>query len=145
MGKCSLCSCDKPAVAQCLIRLAVGALFLIPGIGKFMDPAMFQGMLGSLFGWTGLLLTIGFWGVVAFEILGGLFVLAGPFIPKTLYKVSLLGLFIIMFVAFVAVTLPSGDMMGLLFHVLGLTVILSLMMTKPICPLKGCKVGSCKM
>jgi uncharacterized membrane protein YphA (DoxX/SURF4 family) len=140
-----MCCCDKPAFAQCLTRLAVGALFLIPGIGKFMDPAMFQGMLGTLFGWTGLMLTIGFWVVVVFEILGGLFVIVGPFIPKVLYKVSLLGLFIITLVAFLSVTIPSGDMMGILFHVLGLAVILSLMMTKPMCPLKGCKIGSCKM
>jgi len=137
-----MCCCDKPAVAQCLTRLAVGALFLIPGIGKFMDPAMFQGMLGTLFGWTGLMLTIGFWVVVAFEILGGLFVIVGPFIPKTLYKVSLLGLFIITFVAFLSVTIPSGDMMGLLFHVLALVVLFGLFVTNPLCPF--CSGGVCK-
>jgi|GEM_PF-1908109 uncharacterized membrane protein YphA (DoxX/SURF4 family) len=142
MGKCLSDCCDKPAVAQCLTRLGVGALFLIPGIEKFMDPAMFQGILGSLFGWTGLLLTIGFWGVVALEILGGLFVITGPFIPKILYKLSLLGLFIIMFVALFSVAIPLGNKMELLFHVLSLLVILSLFLTQPICPF--CPAGKCK-
>ncbi len=137
-----MCYCDKPAVAQCLTRLAVGALFLIPGIGKFMDPAMFQGMLGLLFGWTGLMLTIGFWVVVIFEILGGLFVITGPFIPAWLYKLSLFGLFMIMLMAFVFVMIPGGDMMGALFHVLALVVLLGLFVTNPLCPF--CPGGVCK-
>ena len=142
MSKCSPCCCDKPAVAQCLTRLGIGALFLVPGIMKFMDPAIFQGMLGSLFGWTGLMLTIGFWVVVAFEILGGLFVITGPFIPKGLYKVSLFGLFVITLVAFLSVILPLGDMMGILFHMLAMLVVVGLFVTSPLCPF--CSGGVCR-
>ncbi len=140
---CSVYCCDKPAIAQSLVRLGIGGLFLVPGIMKLMDPAIFQGMLGVLFGWTGLLLTIVFWVVVAFEILGGLFVLIGPLVPKWLYKLSLLGLLIISIVALIFVNIASGDLMGILFQSFATLMIVALMITQPLCPFcpkKGCKM-----
>ena len=140
MSKCSISSCcDRPRVAQCLTRIGVGALFFIPGIMKLMDPAMFQGLLNSLFGWTGLLAVIVFWIVVAFEVLGSLLVVAGPFIPRWLYKISLLGILFISLVALVFVQVPTGNIMPILFQGFATLVVFTLCITSPLCPFKACK------
>ncbi len=139
MSTCSSTYCDRPRVAQCLVRIGVGALFFIPGVMKLLDPAMFQGLLGTLFGWTGLLAIIVFWIVTVFEILGSLFVVIGPFIPKWLYKLSLLGILFISLVALIFVQIPTGNIMPILFQAFATLVVFSLCITNPVCPFKACK------
>jgi uncharacterized membrane protein YphA (DoxX/SURF4 family) len=109
---------------------------------KLMDPSAFQAALGGMIGVTGTVALIVAWLVIVFEVLGSVFILAGPFIPKSIYKISLLGILVISIVALVEVHIPSGDMMKIIFQSFATLVVASLSMTKPICCLKG---GSCKV
>ncbi len=144
MKKGNSASCmSRPDVALGLVRLAVGLLFLIPGIMKFNSPEMFQGMLGDMFGLTGGALMLAFWLVVLFEALGGLFVILGKLIPWQLYKVSLFGQLIILLVALFAVHIPGEMPMRepvILFHILGVASLVGLLVTPPMCPcgMTGC-------
>ncbi len=143
MKMCCSSSCgDNPALAQCLVRIGVAGLFIVPGIIKLMDPSAFQAELGGMLGLTGLVALIVVWIVIVFEVLGSVFILAGPFVPRSIYKISLLGILVISIVALVEVHIPSGDMMKILFQSFATLVVASLCMTKPICYLKE---GSCKM
>jgi len=145
---CSSCCCGhKPALALWLIRMGVGILFIVPGIMKLLNPEMFMGMLNVLYGWTGSILVIMAWVVVLFEVVGGLCILLGKLVPRAIYKLSLLGIFVISLVALLSVHVPSGDITGMLFQVFATLAIIALWVTYPMCPLgfSGCKdVDSCK-
>src|SRR3989338_10219195 len=62
---CTSCHCASYGAA--VLRIALGLLFVLPGLGKLMNPAMIAGMLGGLgfpapafFGWLLLLSEIVF-------------------------------------------------------------------------------------
>lgn len=99
-----------------LLRILLGLLFLVPGLGKLMDPAGIIGMLGGLgfpapafFGWI-LLLS---------EIVFGLAVLIGYKVKWTAWPLVL-----VLAVATITVHLPTlGTPMGpinVLFHLVGI-------------------------
>lgn len=127
--RCPLCKIYNPTFGGWILRLGVGMLFLFPGIAKIMDPAMFQDMLGAL-GWPVFL----FWVVVAFELLGAIIVLLGKILPLPVYKIALLGQFIILLMASLFVVYPTGDPVPLLFHILAMTAIVALFVSRPKCP-----------
>jgi uncharacterized membrane protein YphA (DoxX/SURF4 family) len=131
--KKSFCCCHNPALALGLVRVGVVILFLIPGIMKLMDPTMFQGMLTELFGAKGGMILFLYWLVVAFEILGSLFVFLGKLVPLKLYKISLLGLLIISLIALFLVHIPTKNIMPILFQVLTTLCLMGLFVTKPLC------------
>lgn len=136
MGKTntSVCCCHKPALALFLVRMGVALLFIIPGIMKFLDPDLFMGMLNLLFGWTGIMLVVMAWLVVIFEVVGGLAILLGKLIPRIVYKVSVLGIFIISLTALLSVHVPSGDVMGMVFQLFATLAVAALWFTHPMCP-----------
>ena len=99
-----------------VLRVLLGLLFIVPGLGKLMDPAGIIGMLGNLgfpapalFGWL-LLLS---------EIVFGATVLIGYKVKWTAWP-----LVIVLAVATITVHLPTlGTPMGpinVLFHLVGI-------------------------
>jgi len=150
MGKAKkgACCCHKPALALLLVRIGVALLFIIPGIMKLLDPDMFMGMLNLIFGWTGTMLVLMAWVVVLFEVVGGFFILLGKLVPHVVYKVSVLGIFIISLIALLSVHIPSGDIMGVVFQLFATLAVAGLWFTYPLCPLgiTGSKDGEvCKL
>mgnify|MGYP001582789949 CR=1 FL=1 len=104
------------ALAQTLLRVLLGLLFLVPGLGKSMDPAGIIGMLGglgfpipALFGWI----------LILSEILFGAALILGFKVKWTAWP-----LVIILAVATIMVHLPTlGTPMGpinVLFHLVGI-------------------------
>ena len=142
MGK-SCCS-NNPALGLALVRLGTGLLFLLPGVMKFMDGAMFKEMMlqGTL-GLSGSMVEVAYWLVVIFEVLGGVAILLGSFIPGAIYKVSVVGLTIVSLVALLAVHIPNGfagmGLVTVLFQLLATLSLVALYVTKPVCPFGTCK------
>ena len=110
-----------------LLRLTLGLLFVVAGIGKLLDPEGISGMLGSL-GFPAP--TFFAWLLLLSEIVFGLAVLVGWKLNYTVWP-----LVVIMVVALVLVHLKTlGDPMGrvnVLFHLVGLACLLSLYFTGP--------------
>ena len=125
--------CDKPNLLPMLVRLGVALLFITTGVMKVVDPEMCRGMLAQSIGLSGVMIGISYWLVVVFEALGGLFVLLGKLIPRVLYKLSLLGQFVIIAVAIVTVVLPGGNTIMLLFNLLLVLNIVGLYFSFPNC------------
>ena len=142
MGK-SCCN-DNPVLGLGLVRVGTGLLFLLPGIMKFMDGAMFKEMMlqGAL-GLSGSFVEMAYWLVVIFEVLGGAAVILGQLVPEAIYKVSVLGLLVISLVALFGVHIPNGfagmGLVTVLFQLLATLALAALYVTKPACPLSGCK------
>ncbi|MCF7812565.1 DoxX family protein [Candidatus Gracilibacteria bacterium] len=149
MKEKSCCCCHNPALALFLVRIGVGLLFLLPGIDKWLGGVEnFAGMLEGMVGLTGTAGLVAAWLVVLFEVLGGLFILLGKIVPKPLYKISVLGLFVISVVALLGVHLPAAtdqwagtNIVQLFFQVLATLGLVALWVTYPLCPLgiTGCK------
>ncbi len=119
---------NKSDYGPTVLRVALGLLFILPGLGKLSNPAMIVGMLGELgfpaaafFGWV-LLLS---------EIVFGAAVLVGW---KTRYTVWPLA--VVLAVATLIVGLPAlGSspmaMVNVLFHLLGIAALASIYLTGP--------------
>jgi putative oxidoreductase len=119
---------DKKDLSPLLLRVALGLVFILPGLSKFTNPDMIIGMLAglgfpaaSLLGWILLLSEIGF----------GSAVLAGY---KTKYTIW--PLVVILVVALFKVTLPELGtspmaMITVLWHVLGIATLVSIYYTGP--------------
>lgn len=111
-----------------VLRLVLGFLFIIPGITKLMNPSGIIGLLGNLgfpaatfFGWL-LLLS---------EIIFGIAILVGY---KTRYTVW--PLIIVFAVVVIIISIPQAiqspsAVTSLLFHLLGIAVLVSLFLTGP--------------
>jgi putative oxidoreductase len=114
--------------APTVLRVALGMLFLIPGLTKLANPGMIQGMLtGMGMPVSGLL----GWVVILAEVLGGAALIAGY---KT--KTAVWPLLAVLGVATVAVHLPAlGESpmstVNLLFHILGLAGLVSIYLSGP--------------
>ena len=111
------------------LRIALGLLFLIPGISKLMGPE----------GITGMLTGLGFpapaffaWILIISEIAFGLSLIVGW---KTRFAVW--PLFIVLTVATLLVAIPGiditnpGSAMGTLWHLLGLAGLLTIYLSGP--------------
>lgn len=99
-----------------VLRILLGLLFIIPGLGKLMDPAGIIGMLGGL----GFPLPVFFgWLLLLSEIVFGLAVLVGYKVKWTAWP-----LVAVLAVATIIVHLPTlGTPMGpitVLFHLIGI-------------------------
>lgn len=101
-----------------ILRIALGLLFLIPGLGKLMNPAGITGMLGGLgFPIAGFFA----WILLISEIVFGTMLI---FNWKT--KIAVWPLFAILLVATLLVAIPGLDMsnpmtiINILWHLVGL-------------------------
>jgi putative oxidoreductase len=115
--------------APTILRVVLGALFIVPGLQKLMNPAMIIGMLGKLgFPAAGLL----GWVLILSEIGFGATVLAGWKLDKTVWP-----LVIILLVAMFKVHIPAifaGTPMALvsvLWHIVGIGALISLYFSGP--------------
>ncbi|MBT3464246.1 DoxX family protein [archaeon] len=111
-----------------ILRIALGLLFLIPGLGKLMNPAGITGMLGGLgFPIAGFFA----WILIISEIVFGTMLIFN-------WKTDLVvwPLFIILLVATLLVSIPGIDMsnpstiIGLLWHLVGMSALISLPLTR---------------
>lgn len=108
-------------VSHFVLRILLGLLFVVPGLGKLMDPKGIIGMLGGLgfpapafFGWL-LLLS---------EIVFGLAVIIGYKVKWTAWP-----LVIVLAVATITVHLPALGTAGpinVLFHVVGIAGLIAI-------------------
>ena len=119
---------NKSRCGPALLRLALGLLFIIPGLLKLANPGMIIGMLGQLGFPAPLFLG---WLLLLSEIVFGAAVLAGW---KTKYTVW--PLIVIMIVAVLVVYVPqlAKDPMAIanvLFHILAIAALLSVYFTGP--------------
>lgn len=110
-----------------LLRLTLGLLFVVAGIGKLLNPDGISGMLGGL-GFPAP--TFFAWLLLLSEIVFGLAVLVGWKLNYAVWP-----LVVILVVALLTVHLKTlGDPMGtinVLFHLVGLAGLLSLYFTGP--------------
>jgi putative oxidoreductase len=118
---------NKHQIGHTLMRVTLGALFLVMGINKFQDPEGIIGMLGGIgfpaaafFGWL-LLLS---------EIIFGAAILVGYKVRYTAWPLA-----IILAVALVTVTIPSPDQ-GIMsanfyFHIISIAALVSIAFTGP--------------
>lgn len=112
-----------------LLRIALGLLFLVPGLSKLMYPSMTSGMLSGL----GFPFAVVFtWMLILVEIIFGVMLLIGI---KT--EIAIWPLFIVLLVALLLVGIPSFNMtdvqsiMNILWHLIGLAGLLSISSTGP--------------
>lgn len=126
LKSCSACCCCVEGLLPMLMRLVVGILFVIMGLNKLMTPDMFQGMLADKFSLGGEALSVAFWAVVAFELLGGVILVLARLFPSWLYKLAILGQLVIVVVAYFTV----GD---LWYHLLLVAALVGLFFSLPRC------------
>ena len=122
--KQSIYAYENPNLLPILIRLVVGVMFLLMGVGNFLDPDIFIGLLIGVLGLTGLTLEIVYWTVLVCEILAGIFVLLGRVLPKWIYKISLVIMFAIVILSFFVFAIPIGEQIW--FHVILSVVLIGL-------------------
>lgn len=110
-----------------LLRIALGLLFLIPGLSKLMNPSMVSGMLSGL----GFPIAVVFtWILILIEIIFGVMLLIGI---KT--EIAVWPLFIVLLIALLLVGIPSFNMtdvqsiMNILWHLVGLAGLLTISST----------------
>jgi uncharacterized membrane protein YphA (DoxX/SURF4 family) len=116
---------EKHMIGHTLLRVSIGLLFLIAGIGKFMDPTKIIGMLGGLgfpaesfFGWL-LILSEGVFGAL---------ILIGYKVKKTAWPLA-----IILAVAWILVTVPNSGITSSnsFFHLIGISGLVTIALTGP--------------
>lgn len=149
MKKSCPCSClCNPVWGVSLLRLAVGIMFLIAGFGKVTDIASFQNTLGGM-GYEGFLLILVSWFVAIVELLGGLALLLGKFVPCCKLR-KLLTLLLLPVIAGIIYHMnlhgvitegQSLDVMGLLTNLILFAAVWALAGLKPTCPFG---IGGCK-
>jgi len=107
------------------LRIALGLLFFIPGVGKLLDPSGPTGMLTNLGFFAPALFA---WLLILVEVLCGAALVAGW---QT--KWAVLPLAVVMLVAIFTVVIPNmgGSPVNLLFHILALAGLNSLYFTGP--------------
>lgn len=114
---------SKPfvTIAPIFLRVVLGVMFLMAGIGKFSNGT--DGLAGML-GWLGPLAGTFAFIVAAVELIGGAFLIIGLFT-----RISSILLSIIMIVATITVVLPNAGFMGALgkdiMYLAGLIVLLA--------------------
>jgi len=118
---------DYAIYGPTLLRIFAGLLFILPGFMKLFNPSGIIGMLTNLgfpaaafFGWI----------LIISEIMFGLTVLLGIKLRYTVWP-----LVIILAVALVTVAIPKISepmgMIGVLWHLLGISALISLALTGP--------------
>ena len=116
---------NKEMYGHLVLRVFLGLLFIIPGVGKLLNPAMPVGMLTSL-GFPAP--TFFAWILLLSEIIFGLTVLLGFKVKYTVWP-----LVIVMVVATLIVVIPNmnGNPVNLLFHLTAIAGLVSLFLTGP--------------
>jgi len=119
---CDHCGQYGPSV----LRFALGPLFIIPGVMKFMNPGMIIGMLGQLgfpaptfLGWL-LLLS---------EIIFGAAVLVGWKVKYTVWPLVAVLAVATAFVHIPAMATNPAGLVNVLFHLLGIAALINLHLT----------------
>lgn len=121
--------CDCKEYAPSVLRLALGLVFIIPGLQKLANPAMIAGMLQGMGFPAPTLLG---WLVLLAEIIFGVAVLVGWKVKKTVWP-----LVVILAVALISVHIPAWmaanpmALIGVLFHLLGIAALVSLYLSGP--------------
>ena len=116
-------------VGHLVLRIALGLLFLVPGISKLMNPGGITGMLGGL-GFP--IAPVFAWIVILSEIIFGITLLIGY---KTKY--TSWPLLIILVVATLLVGVPGIDManpmtvMSVLWHIVGIAGLVLVILSGP--------------
>ena len=115
----------KHMLGHALLRITVGLLFLVAGIGKLTDPSKVAGMLDGL-GFPAA--AIFAWVLIIAEVLGGALILIG-------YKVkySAWPLIVVLMIATLMVVIPNGGFSSsnLYFHLIGIAGLISIALTGP--------------
>ena len=113
---------NKQEYGLLFLRVTLGLLFLVPGIGKLMDPAGPIGMLTGL-GFPGP--TFWAWLLIIAEVACGLALIVG-------YKVKYAAwpLVVVLLVALFAVHLKD-DPVTILFRILGIASLISVSLSGP--------------
>jgi putative oxidoreductase len=112
-----------------ILRIALGLLFLVPGLAKLMDPAMVTGMLSGLGFPTASIFT---WILILVEIIFGALLIIGI---KT--EIAVWPLFVVLLIALLLVGIPSFEIsnvqsvMNILWHLVALAGLLSISSTGP--------------
>jgi putative oxidoreductase len=117
MKKEMQCVCWGPTV----LRIALGLLFIVPGIMKLMNPAMPTGMLEGM-GFPAPMIFA--WILLLSEIIFGLALVVGFKVRYAVWPLA-----VILLVATIMVHVPSTDPMkwiNVLFHVVGIAGLVSL-------------------
>ena len=121
--------CDCKEYAPSVLRLALGLVFIIPGLQKLANPAMIAAMLQGMGFPAPTLLG---WLVLLAEIIFGVAVLVGWKVKKTVWP-----LVVILAVALISVHIPAWmaakpmALIGVLFHLLGIAALVSLYLSGP--------------
>ena len=112
-----------------LLRVTLGLLFLVPGLGKLMDPSGITGMLAGLgFPAAGLFA----WILIIVEVLGGAALILGKKLDKVIWPLFIVLLGSILLVHFPVFDMSNqGSVMNVLWHLVGLGGLLSLHSTGP--------------
>ena len=108
-----------------LLRITIGLLFLVAGVGKLTDPSKVTGMLTSL----GFPISAVFaWILIIAEVLGGALILVGYKI-----KYSAWALAIVLAIASILVVIPNQGFSSstFYFHLIGIAGLISLSLTGP--------------
>ncbi len=116
---------DNHLLGHFLLRLTVGILFLVQGIGKFQNPN----------GVTTMLTGIGFpiplvfaWILILSEIIFGALILIGYKVKYTAWPLA-----IILLVATLTVVIPSGgfNSVNFYFHLISIAGLITIALTGP--------------
>lgn len=119
---------DKKEYAPTVLRLFLGLLFILAGLGKLMDPDKIINLLQGL----GFLIPVVLgWVLLLSEIIFGIAVLFGWYVKYAVWP-----LVFIMVVATLTVVLPSFEkdpmaIASLLFHLLALGGLVSVFLSGP--------------
>jgi len=115
-------------VGPTVLRIALGLLFIVPGLTKLMAPSGVIGMLGSL-GFP----APAFWGwlLLLSEIIFGLALVFGFKVKWTVWPLVIV-LLVATFTVYVPkLGTPEGNPVQVLFHLLGMAGLVSLFFTGP--------------
>lgn len=108
-------SSSLQTISYAVLRVLLGLLFIVPGVGKLLNPSMPIGMLTSL----GFPVPVFFaWLLLLSELVFGLCVLLGWKVKYTVWP-----LVIVLAVALFTVTIPSaadGNWVSVIFHLISL-------------------------
>ncbi|MCB9809560.1 DoxX family protein [Candidatus Peribacteria bacterium] len=131
-----------------LCRVGVFVLFFFPGLQKIQDPSSFIPMIEAGFGLSGTVAVIVAWLVILAEVFGGLAILLGKLVPRSLYKFSVFGLLLVSLGILYLQTADPAMMMMWSTTLLIILVLVGLLFSAPLCSMGitgyKCTQSACK-